>query len=105
MQAGWLALSAHATNLVTQKQGHEVERERKRWCGYKFSYKNGYRYWYRYRSRCGYKCGYRCGREGKSVYLSARCDVVHQMWQGRSDGRIMLLKSLAHTLQGVDLRL
>ena len=51
------------------------------------------------------KCGCKCGREGKSVYLSARSDVVHQLRQGSSDGSIMLFKCLAYTLQGVYLRL
>ena len=79
--------------MVTQKQRHEFECEHEYWCGYKFGYKPGYMY--------EYKCGYKCGSEGKSAYLSARSDVLHQVWQGRSDGSVMLLKRFAHTLQGV----
>jgi len=87
--------SAEATTIVTHRQRHESEHERECWCGYRCGYKCGYRCGY----RCGYKCGCKCGGEGKSAYLSARSDVVHQLWHGRSDGSVMLLKRLAHTLQ------
>ncbi len=84
-------LSAEATTILTQKQRHEFEHERECWCGYKFGNK------YEYRREC------KCGRGGKSRYLSTRSDVVHQLRQGRSDGSVMLLKCLAHTLQGIPL--